>query len=253
MRFLDKVVIVTGAGIGIGKGIAKLFAEEGGRVIVVDVDVVSAQDTLGELLKSGRQALALGADLTDANQVRAMIAKVIDSFGRVDILVNNAGGSLGTSLSIEEVSEEEWDRVIAANLKSTFLCTQEVVKWMKKYGGKIVNISSLAVRRRSKVAGPQYVSAKAAIVGLTKQVAWELGKYGINVNAIAPGLTLTPRAKQTWEALKQEEKTILLSEIPLGRLAEVEDQAKVVLFLCSEEASYITGVTIDVNGGAFMP
>jgi NAD(P)-dependent dehydrogenase (short-subunit alcohol dehydrogenase family) len=124
---------------------------------------------------------------------------------------------------------------------------------MKNCGGKIVNVSSLAMRRRSKIAGPQYVSAKAAIVGFTKQVAWELGKYGINVNAIAPGLTLSPRAKQRWEGMKEEEKRMLLSEIPLGRLAEVEDQAKVVLFLCSEEASYITGVTIDVNGGTFMP
>lgn len=253
MRFFKKVVIVTGGGKGIGKGIAKLFAEEGARVAVVDIDVVSAQETVEELLKLGCQALAFGTDLTDADQVRAMIAKVIDAFGHVDILVNNAGGGLGTSLSIEEVSEEEWDRVIAANLKSTFLCTQEVVKWMKTCGGKIVNLSSIATRRRSKIAGPQYSSAKSAVIGFTKQVAWELGKYGINVNAIAPGLTLTPGVKQKWEGMEEADRKAILSEIPLGRLAEVEDQAKVVLFLCSEDASYITGMTIDVNGGAFMP
>jgi len=253
MRFLGKVAIVTGGGKGIGKGIAKLFAEEGARVAVVDIDAISAQKTVAELLKLGGQAFALEADLTDADQVRAVVAKVIDAFGHVDILVNNAGGGLGTSLSLEEVSEEEWDRVMAANLKSTFLCTQEVVKYMKTCGGKIVNLSSIAVRRRSRITGPQYPSAKAAIIGFTKQVAWELGKYGINVNAIAPGLTLTPRVKQNWEGMGEADRKAILSEIPLGRLAEVEDQAKVVLFLCSEDASYITGMTLDVNGGAFMP
>lgn len=253
MRFSDKVSIVTGGGKGIGKCTAQLFAEEGAKVIVVDIDIVSAEETVQELLKSNPDVVALKADLTDSSQVEDMIAKVIDNFGRIDILVNNAGGNLGTSISLEEMREEEWNRVIDINLKSTFLCTREVIRWMKRYGGKIVNVSSIAARRRSKTTGPQYSSAKAAIIGFTRQVAWELGKYGINVNAIAPGPTLTSSFKRVWEGMKEADKNMILSEISLGRLSEVVDQARVILFLCSDDASYITGVTIDVNGGAFTP
>ena len=252
MRFRDKVVIVTGGGQGIGQGTAQLFAEEGAAVVVVDIDTASAQETVEGLLKLGQRALAFHADLTDGKQVEEMIRKVTDTFGRIDILINNVGGTFGTSPSIEEVSEEEWDRVIVINLKSTFLCTQAVIREMKKYGGKIVNVSSISARRRRTLTGPQYSSAKAAIIGFTKHVAAEVGRYGINVNAIAPGFTLSPHLKKKWEEMEETEKRMFLSEIPLGRVAEVKDQAKVVLFLCSEDASYITGATIDVNGGAFM-
>ena len=184
-----------------------------------------------------------------------MVQKAIDTFGRIDILVNNAGGALHTPHKLEEVDEKDWDKVVNINLKGAFLCSQAVIAQMRKQGtgGKIVNISALAGRSYATLAGVQYTSAKAGIGGLTRHLAREVGPFGINVNAVAPSVMLTgERVRGLWEAKTEEERKKVIEEIPLRRLAEPREIARVVVFLASDDASYVTGVTLDVNGGRFM-
>jgi NAD(P)-dependent dehydrogenase (short-subunit alcohol dehydrogenase family) len=170
----------------------------------------------------------------------------------VDILVNNAGG--GTSLRfLEEVTAEDWDLTVNSNLKSAFLCCQGVVPAMKRQrSGRIVNVSSVAGRNVSRLSGPQYSSAKAGVLGLTRHLAQDLGPFGITVNAVAPGPTLVDRVAKKWSFRSEQDRSHILENIPLGRLAQPEEVATVIAFLASADASYVTGVTIDVNGGSFM-
>lgn len=254
MRLDNKVALVIGAARGIGAAIAKALAKEGADVVVNDINLDGAEGIRKDIESLGRKCMVIKSDVSNSKQVDKMINKIINGFGRIDILVNNAGGSLDTPHLLEDVGEKDWDKVIDVNLKGAFLCSKVVAKFMRKQkSGNIVNLSSKAGKYGGELTGPQYVSAKAGISGLTRQLAKELGPDGINVNAIAPGLVLTKRVKKMWEIRKTpEEREKILKVIALRRVSTVEEQAKVVVFICSDEASYITGVTIDVNGGWCM-
>jgi NAD(P)-dependent dehydrogenase (short-subunit alcohol dehydrogenase family) len=255
MRLTGKVAIVTGSGSGLGRVIALTMAEEEARIVVNDVDEEAIEKSSEEIRRLGHVAVGVRADVTDADQVEEMVRKAVETFGGVDILVNNAGGALRTPQKIEAVQEEHWDRVVDVNLKGAFLCCRAVIARMREQGtgGKIVNISALAGRSYATLAGVQYTSAKAGIGGLTRHLAREAGPDGINVNAVAPTVMLTgERVQGLWEGKTEQERRRVLDSIPLRRLADPKEIARVVAFLASDDASYITGVTLDVNGGRFM-
>ena len=247
MRFKDRVAIVTGAARGIGKAIALCFIKEGARVALVDVEKERLRILSEEAENRGGQAIALSCDITQSSEVRAMVDGVHKRFGRIDILVNNAG--IIRRGTIETVTEEDWDQVIAVNLKGTFNCCKAVVEIMKQQGyGKIVNISSIAGKVGDITSAPGYGSSKAAVDALTKTLARQLAPCGITVNAVSPHAIETEMSAQWSEERRKE----IIASIPLGRLGKPEDVAEAVLFLVSDSASFITGEILDVNGGALM-
>jgi 3-oxoacyl-[acyl-carrier protein] reductase len=247
MKLKDRVAIVTGAARGIGKAIALTFVREGAKVAIVDVDKESLNILKSEMIKKGGELITLFCDITHSADVREMASQVQKAFGRVDILVNNAG--IIRRGTIESVTEEDWDRVIAVNLKGTFNCCKAVVEPMKQQGyGKIVNISSIAGKMGDITSAPGYGPSKAGVDALTKTLARQLAPYSINVNAVSPHAIETEMSAQWSEERRRE----IISSIPLGRLGKPEDVAEAVLFLASDEASFITGEILDVNGGALM-
>jgi 3-oxoacyl-[acyl-carrier protein] reductase len=247
MRFEGKVAIITGAGRGIGKAIAERLASEGADVVICDVDKEAAERTAEEIRsKYSVKAIAISADVANEGDVNSMVEETIKNFGRVDFLINNAGITRDSLLL--RMSEEEWDKVIAVDLKSVFLCTRAVIRhMMRQRFGRIVNISSV-IGLRGNVGQANYASAKAGIIGFTKSAARELAGRNITVNAVAPGYIQT----EMTERLPQEVKEEMLKQVPLGRPGLPEDVAGVVAFLCSEDASYITGEIIRVDGGMAM-
>lgn len=247
-RFEGKVVIVTGSGRGIGKAIALAFAREGAKVAVNDIDMEEAEAVVRQIGDGSQCAMAVGADVRRASQVRRMVQSVLEEFGTVDILVNNAGVLRSTCLG--DITGEEWDWVMSVNVKGVFLCTKEVLPIMKdRRRGKIVNMASSAGRSTSTFGGAHYTASKAAVLGLTRHTAQELASFGINVNSLCPGSVDTEMVREgsTPERLEEE-----ATKIPLGRLGTPEEIADLVLFLASDEASYITGATVDINGGDLM-
>lgn len=248
-----KVAMVTGSSQGMGKATAKLLARRGARLVIIGRDREKIAKAVDEIKSEGGEAMGSALDLRCKEQVNRMVEEVIAAYGRIDILVNNAGGSQGAPRNLEQILEGQWDNVIDLNLKGPFLCCQAVVPFMKKQGGGvIVNVSSQAGRSSSELAGPAYAAAKAGIIGLTRQLALELGRMNIRVNAVAPGVCLGPGSEAQWNALTEEERRLKLCLIPLGRLSAEEEQAEVIAFLSSDAASYIHGAIIDVNGGRFM-
>ena len=203
----------------------------------------------------GASAVAVRCDITDPEQVQAMVAACVSEFGHIDILVNNAGDGRfdGGNRFLEGLSVKDLDYTINLNLKGTLLCTMTVMPHMiaRRYG-KIVNISSQGGRYSSEFAGPYYSAAKAGQLGFTRQMALKLGPYGIYVNAIAPGVIFAGQTEESWPASTEEAHLEMLSKIPLGRLGTAEEVASVVVFLASNDSDYVTGATIDVNGGRFM-
>lgn len=254
MRLKDKVAIVTGSAGGVGKACALALTKEGANVVVNDVDQEAINKTVEGIKALSRKCIGIVTDVSSKDQVESMVEKVIKEWGRIDILVNNAGGALHTAAHFEDVTEKDWDKVMNVNLKGAFFCCKAVIPQMiKQGGGRIINMSALAGRTTASLAGIQYTSAKAGLGGLTRHLAKEMGKYGIYVNSVAPGITINgPRVEGLWNAKSEEEKKRVLASIPLGRLGKPGDIANVVVFLASDEASYITGATIDVNGGRFM-
>lgn len=247
MKLKDRVAIITGGARGIGKAIALTFAKEGATVALVDVDQEKLKILKNEVEKSKGEVITIPCNITKSPEVNAMVNQVYASFRRIDILVNNAG--IIRRGTIETVTEEDWDRVIEVNLKGTFLCSKAVVEVMKKQGyGKIVNVSSIAGKMGDITSAPGYGPSKAGIDALTKTLARQLAPYGINVNAVSPHAIETEMSAQ-WSAERRKE---IIASIPLGRLGKPEDVAKAVLFLASDEASFITGEILDVNGGALM-
>jgi 3-oxoacyl-[acyl-carrier protein] reductase len=241
------VAIVTGGARGIGKAIAFTFVREGARVVLVDVDQKSMEASNKEIEKMGGKALTISCDITKRSEVNEMVNQAQKSFGRIDILVNNAG--IIRRGTIETVTEEDWDRVIEVNLKGTFNCCKAVSEIMRDQGyGKIVNISSIAGKMGDITSAPGYGPSKAGIDALTKTLARQLAPYGINVNAVSPHAIETEMSAQWSEERRKE----IIASIPLGRLGKPEDVAEAVFFLVSEEASFITGEILDVNGGALM-
>jgi 3-oxoacyl-[acyl-carrier protein] reductase len=247
MKLKDRVAIVTGGARGIGKAIVLTFVREGARVVLVDVDQKSLEASKEEIEKMGGEALTISCDITKSSEVNEMVNQVQKTFGRIDILVNNAG--IIRRGTIDSVTEEEWDRVIEVNLKGTFNCCKAVSEIMKSQGyGKIVNISSIAGKMGDITSAPGYGPSKAGIDALTKTLARQLASYGINVNAVSPHAIETEMSAQWSEERRKE----IIASIPLGRLGKPEDVAEAVLFLVSEDASFITGEILDVNGGALM-
>ncbi|OGB91659.1 MAG: hypothetical protein A3H39_03545 [candidate division NC10 bacterium RIFCSPLOWO2_02_FULL_66_22] len=252
MRFDGKVAIVTGSSDGIGKAAALIFAREGGQVVLNARGQDRLEAARTALQAVGKPPLVIAGNISQAAVVERLVGEALQQFGRIDILVNNAGG--GTMLRIlEEVTEEDWDLTVDSNLKSAFLCCKGMAPAMKRQRyGRIVNVSSVAGRNVSRLSGPQYTSAKAGMLGLTRHLAQDLGPFGITVNAVAPGPTLVDRVARKWALRSEEDRARILANIPLGRLAAPEEVAAVIAFLASDAAAYVTGVTIDVNGGSFM-
>jgi NAD(P)-dependent dehydrogenase (short-subunit alcohol dehydrogenase family) len=247
MDFTGKTVIVTGGANGIGRGCCMKFASLGANVAVADIDIKKAQETAKQITAAGGSAKPFHVDLTNVKEILAMARFAAEEFGGVHILVNNAG--LLHSTAIEDITEEEWDRISAVNLKAVFFACQAVLPYFKKNGwGRIVNMSSLAGRNGGFANGLAYSATKAGVIGLTKGLATRLAKYNINVNAICPGTTRTDILREFTDEKIHE----LEGKIPLGRLGSVEDIANAVSFLCAEEASFITGVSLDVNGGMYI-
>lgn len=247
MRFEGKSAIVTGSSRGIGREIALQLAKEGARVVVNYSGSKDKADAVVQVItESGGEAIAIQADVSNADSVKNMVDKTLEQFGSIDILVNNAGITRDNLLM--RMKEDEWDDVIDINLKGVFLCTKAVTRqMMRQRAGKIVNVASI-VGVSGNPGQANYVAAKAGVIGLTKTVAKELAPRNINVNAVAPGFIATDMT----DVLNDELKSQLLSNIPLGKLGSPENVAKTVLFLLSEDAEYITGQTIHVDGGMVM-
>ena len=253
-RLLDKSAIVTGAARGMGFAIAKAIYNEGARVALVDVDEKGVMEAARVLDQGHGRAMGRKIDVTNRTEILAQVKEIKTTWGSIDLLVNNAGGALNTPYLLDEIQEKDWNLVVDVNLKGAFLCSQAVIPEMAKQGGgAIVNISALAGHWRASLAGVQYTAAKAGIEGLTRQLAYDWGKAGIRVNAVAPTVTLTgERIQGLWEAKSEAEKKKVVADIPLGRLGTMEEVASVVVFLASSESSYITGITIDVSGGRYL-
>jgi NAD(P)-dependent dehydrogenase (short-subunit alcohol dehydrogenase family) len=243
MTLEHKIAVVTGAGQGIGQGIALKLAEKGAHVVVSDVREQTAIDTAAQIETMGRRALGLKADVANRGEILKMVETTIAEFGRIDILVNNAG--IARSATLLKLSEEAWNTVLDVNLTGAFRATQAIARHMidARYG-KIVNISSI-YGRTGTVGDSNYASSKAGIVGFTKSIARELARHNINVNAILPGMVDTPLLRGIPDKYLQP----MIEEIPLRRVGTPEDIANVAAFLASDEASYITGAAIEVSGG----
>jgi len=256
MKLDGRVAIVTGSGNGLGKAIAISLARENAKVLISDIDIEGIKKVVAETREAGYKALGVRCDVTKPREVQRMVSTCLKQFGQVDILVNNAGGEgadMGNKF-LEGIPFKDWQQTIDVNLKGTILCAMAVVPHMiqKKYG-KIVNISSQGGRYTSEMAGPFYAAAKAGQLGFTRQMALKLGPYGIYVNAIAPGLISSgPRVQGVWLKRTEDQRQEMLKKIPLRRLGTPEEIANVVKFLASDASSYITGTTIDVNGGRYM-
>jgi len=247
MNLVNKVAIVTGAGRGIGKAIAVALAREGANIIAIDVDIQTAEKVAREIKSLDRQALAIQVDVSDSKEVNRMVQSVLKKFKRVDILVNNA--AIIRRGSIEDLTEEDWNRVMDVNLKGAFNCAKAVVVTMKKQRyGKIVNISSIAGKIGDLASAPCYGASKAGMTCLAKSLARELASYNINVNVVAPHAIETDMSKE-WS---EEKRKSIIADIPLGRMGEPEDIAEAVVFLVSDKAKFITGEVLDVNGGCLM-
>jgi 3-oxoacyl-[acyl-carrier protein] reductase len=258
MLLQDRVAIVTGASMGAGAGIAQKFSDEGCSVAVVDIADAKGKKVAEDIKRKGGKAIFIHCDVTDWAQVQAMAQKTLDTFGKIDILVNNAGGVPGVTMeeTIENISTELWDRLMDLNLKSQFFCCKAVVKHMKaqKYG-KIVNLSSIGATFPP-VCVAHYGAAKAGVLGLTVNLAVELAKYNITVNAILPG----PIKTSFYDKLLGDkiDKDIYFSEIakknvPMQRIGMPEDIARAALFLASDLSGFVTGDSIYVGGGAPLP
>lgn len=254
MILQGQTAIVTGAARGIGKGIALCLAREGANVVVADVNLESATAAADELSRQGMSAMPSQVDITQSDQVDEMVKATVSRFGKVDILVNNAG--VVSNSPVLELSEEEWDRTIAVNLKGVFLCSKRVAQAMvPQRSGRIISISSLS----GKVGAPgqaAYCASKHGVIGLTLVLATDLGQYGITANAVCPGtsetemmhVVMAKRAASRGQTVEEVQQGIL-AKTPLGRFGRPEDIGQVVVFLASPGSAYVTGQAIDVDGG----
>lgn len=235
-----KTALVTGSSRGIGRAIALQLARDGMNIVVnYSKDKKGAEETVNEIKKLDKDAISVVADVSQPNQVKALIKAAASKFGGIDVLVNNAG--INNKIGIEELEVDEWKKVMDVNINGAFYCSKEALPHLKQSKGCIINISSMAAFKGS-MKNAHYGTSKAALVGLTKSLAKELAKFDVRVNAVAPGYVMT-------DLMKDRNLKDLAKNVPLGRLAKPEEIANVVSFLASEKASYITGETICVNGG----
>ncbi len=254
-RLKDKVAVLTGACGGLGLCFSKAFLDEGAKVILTDVTDKMMQDAQEELQKLyPGQYKIMRLDVSSHEDVQKVMMQINEEFSRIDILVNVAGGSLFTPKKLEDITEKDWNKVLDVNLKGTFFCSQAVVPYMRrnKYG-KIINLTSIGGRTASIVTGVAYAAAKGGVISFTRRLALEVGQDNINVNAIAPGTVLSgDRMINLWNELSDEQKRETVASIPLGRQSTAQEQASVVVFLASDDSSYMTGCILDVNGGRLM-
>lgn len=248
MRLEGKTALITGAARGIGRATALLFAQEGADVVLTDVDPAELEETTAAVRQLGRQAAALPADIAHLDELYAMVDQALAAFGRMDILVNNAGVGPVPEPTFDLRDIDAWDNVMAVNVRAVFLCSQQVGRWMVAHGGgKIVNVVS-----QTGIAGVPFINAygpsKAAVINMTRSLAVEWAKHKINVNCVAPCWTRTRRLENGVKAGKTSLEQIA-KRCPMGRPAEPEEVAKAILFLASDDASFITGVTLPVDGG----
>ena len=243
MRLMDKKAVVTGAGQGIGRAIALRLAQEGADVAIIEKNAETAAGVSREVETSGGKVICRVADVADRGQVQTAVSEILAAWGSIDILVNNAGFDRGSTLL--KLKEEDWDAVLGVHLKGTLHCIQAVAPCMiERQYGKIVNISSIWGKTGA-IAEISYASAKAGIIGLTKSVAKELGRYQINVNAVLPGLILSP----TIAKMAEKYQNRIIEDTPLRRMGQPGEVAAVVAFLSSDEASFMTGAMVEVSGG----
>jgi len=241
MHLKDKVAIITGAGKGIGASIAKLLAEKRASIVIADINLSKAMAKAQDLNVKGYDVMAMYVDVTSEKSIEKMIRDTVERYSKIDILVNNAG--IVDDKPIPDMILEDWEKVINTDLRGAHLCSKAVIKEMIKYRyGKIVNIASMAGQIGGLKVSPDYSAAKAGIIGLTKSYARFGAKYGINVNAVSPGFIKTDMTKGRDDP----------GSVPIGRLGTPEDVANAVYFLVSPLSTYITGATIDVNGGLLM-
>jgi 3-oxoacyl-[acyl-carrier protein] reductase len=246
MQMQNRVALVTGAGRGIGKATAVELAGRGATVIVAEL-ATYGEETAAEIRRGGAQAAFVQLDVADPDSVRSMVDEARERYGRVDILVNNAG--IRPTRYVLEMDLAEWERVLAVNLSGTFNCCRAVAPLMiERKWGRIVNVSSLAAQQGSTGGHSHYAAAKAGIVGFSKSLARELAPHGVTVNVVAPGWIDT----EGWEGQLDGRRGEYAARVPLGRLGQPEDVAQAIAFLASEGASYITGVTLPVNGGLYI-
>lgn len=248
MLLTGKIAIVTGAASarGIGRATAQLFADHGAKVAIFDLDANAAAEAAAAL---GEGHLGLSANVADEAQVRDAVAEVLARFGRIDVLVNNAG--ITQPVKTLEITGADYDRILNVNLRGTLLMSQAVIPGMRNQGaGSIICMSSVSAQRGGGIfGGPHYSAAKAGVLGLGKAMAQELGPHNVRVNAITPGLIHTDI---TGGLMQDERRHAIIEGIPLGRLGEARDVANAALFLASDLSSYLTGVTLDVNGGMLI-
>lgn len=246
MGLLGKVAVVTGAAQGIGRAIATRLAQDGADVVVADVDAGRSQETVAAIQALGRRALNVKVNVADWNDAKGMVDQVLKEWGKLDILVNNAGITRDGLLL--RMKEEDWNLVLQVNLNGTFHCTKAVLQPMtKQRSGRIVNIASV-VGVMGNVGQANYAASKAAVIGFTKTVAREYASRAVTINAVAPGFIDTSMT----QGLSAEVREMLQKQIPLGRLGQPDDIASAVRFLASDEAAYITGHVLHVNGGMLM-
>jgi NAD(P)-dependent dehydrogenase (short-subunit alcohol dehydrogenase family) len=245
MRLKDKIAIVTGGGSGIGRGVCLAYAREGADVVVADVSLQGAQETVGGIEEVGRRGLAVQTDVADPDQVNAMVATARATFNRIDVLFNGAG--IISNKPLLDITTEEWDRILTVNLRGQFLCLQAAARVMVEQGrGKIINVTSI-LAAQARVNRAPYGASKAGIIALTQSAAIELGPKGIYTNAIAPGSIETPMtqgAPSTPEATQRK-----LAGIPLRRRGDPHDLTGPAIFLASDESDYVSGIVMTVDGG----
>lgn len=246
MRFTDKVVLVTGAGRGIGQATALKFAKEGAKVVICGISLESLEETVQMIKEAGAEVLPYAADVTKRDEIQQMTDDVVSKWGKIDVLINNAGITADNQLV--KMPEEDFDKVIDINLKGVYNCTQIVVKEMIEKGGGVVLNASSIVGIYGNFGQTNYAATKWGVIGMSKTWAKELGKKGIRVNVVAPGFIMTPMT----EKMPDKVLDMMKSKSPLGRLGTEEDIANAYAFLASEEASFITGAVLSVDGGVVI-
>ena len=245
MRLENKVAIITGAGSGIGKETALLFAKEGAKVVVADMNETAGEETAAQIRENG-EGFFIKLDVSNREQAKQVVKITLEKYGRIDILINNAGIVQDAFLS--KMTEEQWDKVIDVNLKGVFNCSQAVVEVMMNQGkGVIINTSSI-VGLNGNVGQVNYAATKAGLIGMTKTLAKELGKKGIRVNAVAPGFIATPMTSNVPEKILE----MMKEKTPLRRLGEPKDIANAYLYLASDDANFVNGAVLSVDGGLII-
>jgi len=246
MRVENKVVIITGAASGIGRQTALLFAREGAKVVVADLNEKGGREIVEEIKKAGGEAFFAKLDVCNREQSQEVVKETLDRYGKIDVLINNAG--INQDALIQKMTEEQWDNVLTVDLKGPFNCIQAVVDAMTEHGtGEIINVSSI-VGLYGNIGQTNYAAAKAGLIGMTKTLAKELGKKGIRINAVAPGFISTPMTAKVPEKIldMMKEKT------PLKRLGQPDDVAYALLYLASDEANFVNGAVLSVDGGLII-